>query len=170
MQRVTDASASSLASVLAQAVASGIIVGTDELKRYNGLNRLSYPYEIMRKAIAVEDNFFTFCNKVAALVKRLLVGTHLGAVSHEHLDYYLDEYTFRFNRRASRFRGKLFCRLLQHAVATEPKIYDGFVQGSWVARRRNHNICSTYASQGDTPIILLFAGQYSCYLSLSCVP
>jgi hypothetical protein len=42
------------------------------------------------------------------------------AVSHKHLDYYLDEFTFRFNRRRSRNRGKLFFRLVQQAVAVEP--------------------------------------------------
>ena len=43
-----------------------------------------------------------------SLLKRWLLGTHQGAVSHEHLDYYLDEFVFRFNRRSSRSRGKLF--------------------------------------------------------------
>ncbi len=47
-------------------------------------------------------------------------GTHQGAVSHAHFDYYLDEYTFRFNRRKSRYRGKLFYRLLQNDVAVDP--------------------------------------------------
>jgi hypothetical protein len=49
-----------------------------------------------------------------------LVGTHQGAVSLQHLDYYRDEFRFRFNRRKSRSRGKLFYRLLQQAVAVEP--------------------------------------------------
>ena len=53
-------------------------------------------------------------HRVAALLKRWLIGTHQGAVSREHLDYYLDEYTFR--RRRSR-RGKLFYRLVQQAAA-----------------------------------------------------
>ena len=53
--------------------------------------------------------------RVASLLKRWLLGTHQGAVSHEYLDYYLDEFTFRFNRRTSRSRGKLFYRLLQQA-------------------------------------------------------
>ena len=59
---------------------------------------------------------------VAALLKRWLLGTHQGAVSPEHLDYYLDEFTFRFNRRRSRSRGKLFYRLLQqgYGCGTRP--------------------------------------------------
>jgi hypothetical protein len=48
------------------------------------------------------------------------MGTHQGAVSHKHLDYYLDEFTFRFNRRRSKNRGKLFYRLAQQAVTVDP--------------------------------------------------
>jgi len=59
-------------------------------------------------------------HRVASLLKRWLLGTHQGAVSHDQLDYYLDEYTFRFNRRHSRHRGMLFYRLLEQAVATDP--------------------------------------------------
>ncbi len=53
---------------------------------------------------------------VTSLLKRWLLGTHQGAVSPAHLDYYLDEFTFRFNRRSSRHRGMLFYRLAQQAV------------------------------------------------------
>lgn len=57
---------------------------------------------------------------VASLLKRWLEGTlHYGA-SDDHLGYYLDEFTFRFNRRSSRSRGLLFHRLLEQAVRTEP--------------------------------------------------
>ena len=59
-------------------------------------------------------------HRVIALLKRWLMGTHQGAVSHKHLDYYLDEFTFRFNRRRSKSRGKLFFRIVQQAVAIEP--------------------------------------------------
>ena len=59
-------------------------------------------------------------HRVIALLKRWLMGTHQGAVSHKHLDYYLDEFTFRFNRRRSKSRGKLFFRLVQQALAVEP--------------------------------------------------
>jgi hypothetical protein len=59
-------------------------------------------------------------HQVIALLKRWLMGTHQGAVSHKHLNYCLDECTFRFNRRRSKNRGKLFFRLVQQAVAVEP--------------------------------------------------
>jgi len=65
---------------------------------------------------------------VASLLKRWLLGTHQGAVSFKHLEYYLDEFTFRFNRRRSRSRGKLFFRLAEQAVAVEPAPYESLVK------------------------------------------
>ena len=67
-------------------------------------------------------------HRVISLLKRWLLGTHQGAVSLEHLDYYRDEFTFRFNRRKSRSRGKLFLRLTQQAVAVEPAPYKSLVK------------------------------------------
>jgi transposase-like protein len=140
LQRVKDASARSLGQAVGRAVEPGSIVRTDDWRGYDGLKRLGYAHEIVRKDGAVGENLLPLCNRVATLVKRWLVGTHQGAVSHEHLDYYLDEYTFRFNRRTSRSRGKLFYRLLQQAAATKPKTYDGLVQGVWAARPENRNM------------------------------
>ena len=62
-------------------------------------------------------------HRVSALLKRWLMGTHQGAVKQKQLDYYLDEFTFRFNRRTSRSRGLLFYRLLQQAMLTGPVTY-----------------------------------------------
>ncbi len=67
------------------------------------------------------------------------MGTRQGAVSHKHLDYYLDEFTFRFNRRNSRYRGKLFYRLLQQAVAAGPMPYARIVNGADEAPTHVHN-------------------------------
>ena len=59
-------------------------------------------------------------HRIASLLKRWLTGTYQGAVRPQHLDYYLDEYTFRFNRRTSVSRGKLFYRLVQQAMMIDP--------------------------------------------------
>ena len=69
-------------------------------------------------------------HRIAALLKRWLLGIHQGAVSGKHLDYYLDEYTFRFNRRTSGSRGMLFYRLIQQAVATTAVPYRQLVDGN----------------------------------------
>ena len=57
---------------------------------------------------------------VSSLLKRWTAGTLHYRISHKHLPYYLDEFTFRFNRRTSKARGLLFYRLLQQAVETDP--------------------------------------------------
>ena len=62
-------------------------------------------------------------HRLVSLLKRWLLGTHQGAVQPSQLDYYLDEFTFRFNRRTSRSRGLLFYRLLEQAVVTQPVTY-----------------------------------------------
>ena len=59
----------------------------------------------------------------ASLVQRWVLGTHHGSVQPEHLDAYLDEFVFRFNRRTSSSRGMLFYRLLQPAAVTPPVTY-----------------------------------------------
>jgi hypothetical protein len=68
-------------------------------------------------------------HRVAALLDRWWLGTHQGAISSKHLDYYLDEYTFRFNRRRSRAPGMLFYRLLGQCVNTDPVDYSHLVGG-----------------------------------------
>ena len=66
-------------------------------------------------------------HRVASLLQRWMMGTHHGAVQPGQLDYYLDEFVFRFNRRTSRSRGLLFYRLLQQAVITKPVIYEKII-------------------------------------------
>ncbi len=67
-------------------------------------------------------------HRIASLLKRWLLGTHQGSVQPDQLDYYLDEYTFRFNRRTSRSRGLLFYRLLEQALVTAPVTYKEIVR------------------------------------------
>ncbi len=120
LKRIPDASADSLESAILETVESGAKVKTDGWSGYNGLETHGYDHEVIRKTEDVGDNLLPLCHRVSSLIKRWLGGTHQGAVSHEHLECYLDEYTFRFNRRTSRSRGMLFYRLLQNAVALEP--------------------------------------------------
>ncbi len=58
-------------------------------------------------------------DRIASLMKRWLLGTYQGAIRPNHLEYYLDEYTFRFNRRTSASRGKLFYRLVQQIMMVD---------------------------------------------------
>ena len=118
--QVPNASADSLVGAVEKSVQPGATVRTDGWTSYNGLSRIGYVHEVVRKEAEIGDNLLPLCHQVAGLLKRWLLGTHQGAVSAEHLAYYLDEYTFRFNRRTSRHRGKLFYRLIQQAVAVGP--------------------------------------------------
>ena len=120
LKRVKDASAKSLEEAINEAIEPGSIIRTDGWKGYNGVNRLEYIHEIIRQDGDVGDNLLPRCNRAASLLQRWLLGMHQGAVSHDHLEYYLDEFTFRFNRRTSQHRGKLFYRLIQQTVAVEP--------------------------------------------------
>jgi transposase-like protein len=123
LKQVADASGDSLEAAVQETIEPGAIVKTDGWLGYNGLRSLGYRHEVIRKTEDVGKNLLPLCHREAALIKRWLDGTHQGAVSHAHLAYYLDEYTFRFNRRTSSYRGKLFYRLLQNAVLLDPVQY-----------------------------------------------
>lgn len=120
LKRVVDASGASLEKAIKDGVESVSIVHTDGWGGYSGLPELGYIHEVVRKEAGVGNNLLPKANRIAALLKRWLLGTYQGGIHLSHLDYYLDEFTFRFNRRTSRSRGKLFYRLVQQAVAIEP--------------------------------------------------
>lgn len=138
LRHVRDASAASLIPAVQEAVKPGSIVRTDGWRGYTGLSSAGYGHTIIRRSEAVGDNLLPLANRIAALLKRWLAGTHQGAIGASHLDYYLDEYTFRFNRRTSRWRGKLFYRLLQQAVHVDPVTGDNIRAGR--RDRQDHNI------------------------------
>jgi len=125
MKRVRDSSAVSLQSFVKSAVAPGSKVITDGLLSYVGLDATGYHHDrrIILGSGQTPDAVLPGVHRVASLLKRWLLGTHQGAVSREHLDYYLDEFTFRFNRRTSGSRGKLFYRLIQQAVLADQVPY-----------------------------------------------
>lgn len=120
LRRIPDASAESLIPAIEDSVEAGSVVRTDGWSGYGQLASKGYKHIVVRKSPHVGENLLPLANRVAALLKRWLQGTHQGAPRASHLDYYLDEYTFRFNRRTSRSRGKLFFRLIQQAVCIPP--------------------------------------------------
>jgi hypothetical protein len=75
------------------------------------------------------DNLLPFANIIASLLKRWLLGTLQRGVQAIHLGYYLDEFTFRFNRRTSKSRDMLFYRLLENAVIISPTAEVSFKGG-----------------------------------------
>ena len=131
MQRVSGVSASDLTPFVCAAVEPGSIVHTDGWSGYNGITKHGYQRQITVTSASGDPAHVAMpgAHRVAALLKRWLLGTHQGAVSNKHLDYYLDEFTFRFNRRTARARGLLFHRLAEQAVTTPRTTYRGIVTG-----------------------------------------
>jgi len=121
-----------------QVVLPGVVILTDGWKGYNSLPRYGYTREkiVLSESGDPAHVALPGVHRVASLLKRWLLGTHQGSVSKKHLDYYLDEFTFRFNRRNSKARGLLFYRLLQHAVQIGPVPYRQITDGEQERGRR----------------------------------
>ena len=130
MRSIPDASARSLESFILEAIEPGSTVRTDGWEGYARLDRRGYRHEVkvISRSQQKASELLPYVHRVVALLKNWLRGTHQGAISSEHLDYYLDEFTFRFNRRTSRYRGKLFYRLLQNAMLVEPITYQQMIK------------------------------------------
>ena len=131
LRRVEDLSAASLVGFITDVVEPGSVIITDGWNSYLPLPRHGYTHK--RTSIRAGDDpahvVQPGVHRVASLLKRWLMGTHQGAIRPEHLDAYLEEFTFRFNRRSSRRRGLLFYRLLEQAVVTDPAPYKDLVGG-----------------------------------------
>jgi len=116
--RVRDVSAASLSTFIQQAIVEGSVIHTDGWLGYQGLEEKGYEHKVsnIKRSSGRPHELMPRVHRVSSLMKRWLLGTHQGSVSPKHLDYYLDEFTFRFNRRTSTHRGKLFFRLMEEAA------------------------------------------------------
>ncbi len=131
MARIPHVSAASLTGFVQEAVEQGSVVMTDGWRSYLRLPQAGYVHKPTNISAGGDPAHVVMpaVHRVASLLKRWLLGTHQGAVRPEHLDYYLDEFTFRFNRRRSRRRGLLFYRLLEQAVEVGPSPYREMIGG-----------------------------------------
>lgn len=136
MTRLERATKRTLQGFVADAVEPGSRVRTDGWNAYRGLDELGYRHEPIAVSRTGEPASASMphVHRAFSLLKRWLLGTHQGSVQPHQLDYYLDEFTFRFNRRRSRHPGLLFYRLLKEAVVTEP-IPLGAITGGATGRR-----------------------------------
>jgi transposase-like protein len=125
---IDDASASSIKPFVTDNIEKGSEVVTDGWSGYTFLDKSGYKRTIyvQSKAKSVGE-MLPHVHLVISLVKRWLLGTHQGAVSEKHMQAYLEEYTFRFNRRNAAQRGLLFYRLLEGAVNCPPLTYKDLV-------------------------------------------
>ena len=136
MRQVIDALADSLSR---DSVQPGSIVHTDGWSGYWSLESAGYAHEvtILKRKNKTPSELLPRVHRVISLLKRWLLGTHQGAVSQKHLDYYLDEFTFRFNRRRSKSRGKLFFSPSKLSLWIP---YPTTASSTRLAARPNHNL------------------------------
>ena len=127
MRVIDSASSENLHGFIEATIEKGSTIVTDGWRGYNGLSKKGYFQEIKKRKIEDEDTLLPHVHTVISLLKRWLLGTLQGSCSKEHIAYYLDEYTFRFNRRKSKSRGMLFYRLFQNAVQLQPTLYDDII-------------------------------------------
>ncbi len=142
IRTIPNASGDSLMAFVGESIEPGSVVHTDGWLGYEPLEGDGYRHEVsyLEGQPARASKLLPRVHRVVSLVKRWILGTHQGAVSHEHLDSYLDEFAFRFNRRKSRSRGKLFYRLVQQAVAVPPAPYKSLVGGTATRATDDHNM------------------------------
>ena len=123
----------SLTPIVCDLIEPGSVLLTDAWKGYDLVEQHGYT----RKATNLKQSPLAAhvvhpgVHRVASLVKRWLLGTHQGSVDPDHLQAYLEEFTFRFNRRNAQHRGLVFRRLLEQMVATGPVRYDELTSGYW---------------------------------------
>ena len=119
LQRIPAASASPLVAFVKHVVESGSVVITDGWEAYAGLTQAGFKHRprVINSGERPTSALLPRVQRVASLLKRWLLRTHHGALSGEQLDSYLDEFTFLFNRRTSKYRGKLFHRLVAQVIA-----------------------------------------------------
>jgi transposase-like protein len=136
---IPDASGICLLGFVGETIEPGSKVHTDGWEGYGGLAGKGYRHEVSNISSSGKEahELLPRVHRVASLLKRWLLGTHQGAVRPLHLDYYLDEFTFRFNRRTSALRGKLFFRLVQQAAEVAPVHWQDVADGE---RAHGHNL------------------------------
>lgn len=118
LQKIPDTSGETLISAIKSLVTPGSVIETDGYRGYGRLNESGYTHVVIKSDH--EDEPLPQVHLVTSLLKRWLLGTHQGGVQSSHLGYYLDEFTFRYNRRTSKSRGLLFRRVLENAVLVPP--------------------------------------------------
>ncbi len=122
MRYIPNASSNSLKNFIGDMIQPGSTIRTDGWSGYNDLKTLDYNHEVTIVSTSEDQAHVSMpgVHNIAALLKRWILGTHQGAFSTYHLQAYLEEFTFRFNRRLSKNRRLVFRRLLEQAVATSP--------------------------------------------------
>jgi transposase-like protein len=130
---IPESSSKYLLQFIDENIEQGSTIITDGWPAYNSLT-YSEKYEHEIKVISESGKeaheLLPHVHLVDSLVKRWINGTHQGSISPKYLSYYLDEFAFRFNRKLSTYRGKLFYRLMQQAVDTSPQPFKEIIKST----------------------------------------
>ena len=131
LRRIDNDSDTCVMPFVKESIEPGARVRTDGSAAYRSLSKIGFEHnrQVMLGAESPAHITMPGVHRVASLIKRWILGTHYGSVQPEHLDAYLDEFVFRFNRRTSKSRGLLFYRLMQQAVVTAPVTYQSVIKG-----------------------------------------
>lgn len=124
LRHIPDTTRATLHSFMGDSIEAGSTVQTDGLQAYRELHGYTHDRRVQKHQPEDAAHLLPRAHRVIALLKRWLLGTHQGAVGADYLQDYLDEFAFRFNRRTSASRGKLFYRLVQQAVQVAPTTYE----------------------------------------------
>jgi transposase-like protein len=128
LEKIEDATEISIKHFIAENISTGSIIRTDGFKSYSGVEKCGCQHIEVAGFSKVGEENLPLVHRVASLLKRWILGTHQGSVSVEHLQAYLNEFTFRFNRRKSGSRGKLFLRIMESAVLVKPEPYSKIIK------------------------------------------
>lgn len=137
LRHVPDASSESLIPFIEETIEPGSEIRTDGWPSYDCLKSKGYKHKVivMSRSSKQAHEVMPRVHGVASLLKRWWLGTHQGSMGAKHLDYYLDEFTFRFNRRSSHQRGKLFYRLVQQALEVDPVYWADIASGTKISAK-----------------------------------
>lgn len=151
MAVIADASAASLRDFMTANITAGSTIISDAWKGYPpAMDGYTHEPVNVSASHGPAHESLPAIHHIFSLFKRLLEGTYQGGGSREHLQEYLDEYVFRFNRRHTRNRGLVFMRLLQRAAASRPVTYHDLVRISRPRKTYSNGVGTNVRSRPGT--------------------
>jgi len=124
-KHIPNASKLELHNFIKENIATGSTIIRDGWAGYTGIDEEGYNSEVIKVSMtSSEDEKLPHVHLAISLIKRWILGTYQGSIDEYNLQTYLEEFTFRFNRKTSHCRGWLFYRMVQGAVSTEPHPYE----------------------------------------------
>jgi len=128
LAKISDALSNSLNTFIENNIELSSTIITDGWPSYNELSKKGYRHKVQKATVKDEyEEVLPNVHRIALLLKRWLLGTHQSYLNKSKLEFYLDEYVFRYNRRTSTSRGLLFLRLIEQAVITDTVSYEEII-------------------------------------------